>query len=141
MSEERRTGKCEECSRIREMATKQLCYRCYRRHQRAKERAEESPYSDITTPPFSRDARRVYAAYPKLLDVLSDLRVSQDHVREIIDICRPYLKPARQWLNIDERQFVEEPVDTEEFGEREHEADVHVHEDKRQLESETFVTV
>ena len=64
-------------------------------------------------------------AYPKLISALNDLRVSQDHTREVIDIVRPYLKPARQWLNVDER-FVGETADVG-FREREQENDVHVH--------------
>jgi hypothetical protein len=144
MKEQRRTGQCNECLKIREMATSTICFTCYRRHRRAMERAADSPYTDLSASPISRDGRRVLAAYPKLLSVLADLRVSRDGVREVIDIVRPYLKPAREWLNgaalIDscEREQPAEAVcetadwesDDAALGEREQQADVHVHDNQ-----------
>jgi len=130
MTEHRRSARCEECGLIREMATRQLCYRCYRRHARAKERLAEDPYSDFTTSPISRDGKRVLAGYQKLVSALADLRVSPDGCREVIDIIRPWLKSARAWLNVDRQIETDTPDDIDiPVGEREQAVDVHVHGD------------
>jgi len=101
---ERRNARCVECDRIREMATTELCFTCYRRHKRAMERAEDNPYTDLHTSPISKEGRRVLAGYNKLLGALSDLRLSRDGVHEVIDIVKPWLKPAKLWLNLSERE-------------------------------------
>jgi hypothetical protein len=80
------------------MATKQVCFMCYRRHRRARERAADNPYTDLSTSPISKDGRRVLSSYNGLLKAVADLRLSPDAVREVIDIVRPYLKPAAPWL-------------------------------------------
>ncbi len=92
---ERRIGKCTECGEIQEMATKQLCYRCYRRHERERNAPR---VVDRHNAGLRKEHQALVRGFAAVLTGLSDLRVSQGDVMEIRALLVPYLAPVAAYL-------------------------------------------
>jgi len=92
----RRVAACAECGESREMATSELCFACYRRAQRAEERAAAG--IDRHSTPIRREHKRALRAFAQVMAGLADLGVSKQDLVEIKEIITPYLQPLMEYF-------------------------------------------
>jgi len=93
----RRVGICSECGESREMATSHLCFACYRRAERAEERAA-SAVVDRHSTSIRREHKRALRAFAQVMAGLADLGVSKQDLVEIKEIITPYLQPLMEYF-------------------------------------------
>lgn len=96
--DDHRTDQCPECHREGvKMATKTLCFTCYRRARRADERSREE--FDRHSPAVRKEHTKVFRGYTGLMQAMADLRVGSADVTRILGIVSKYLDLARPFLN------------------------------------------
>jgi hypothetical protein len=96
MSESRRIDQCVECGEERAMATKDLCFRCYRRIRRGQERTG-LPF-DRHTPAVRKEHLRLHKGFNELLQAAHHLSLAPDEVKKIIRIAAPHLEPISSFV-------------------------------------------
>lgn len=94
----RRTDSCKNCGETREMATRDLCFKCYRREERASDR--QFAVIDRHTPAIRREHKKLFRGFTAVMTGLSDLGISQDDVFTIRQTIEPYLSPIAKFLTI-----------------------------------------
>lgn len=87
---------CINCGDVREIAAHGLCFRCYRREDRAKER--QLIGLDRHNPGIRPDHKRMFRGFSSVMTGLSDLGVSKTDVLTIRRIIDPYLDPIAKYL-------------------------------------------
>ena len=84
----RRLDGCINCGEVREIAAHGLCFTCYRRVERAAERAE----NPLGNGWLLRDHRKAFTVVTRMLTALSDCpAIEQSDRQKIQMILRPYL--------------------------------------------------
>ena len=84
----RRTDGCINCGEEREIAAHGLCFTCYRRKERAAERAE----NPLGNGWLLKDHRKAFTVVTRILTALSDCpAIEQSDRQKIQMILRPYL--------------------------------------------------
>ena len=83
----RKNDRCMNCGEMREIAAHGLCFACYRRNVREKERR------DAHTPSAQERAhhKRLLKAYSTVMQGLLEIGVQQNDVLEVKTVLRPYL--------------------------------------------------
>ena len=92
----RRQDGCINCGEEREIAAHGLCFKCYRRNQRAKDRTEEGPadpvWSRLSYGSLLREQKRSLRLITNVLTAISDCpAIEQRDRQQIQNILRPYL--------------------------------------------------
>jgi|SRR6516162_3313024 hypothetical protein len=103
----RKTESCLNCGEEREIAAHGLCFRCYRK----KERAGERQLVDRHGPAIRREHKDLLRGFQSLMVGLSDLRVAASDVAKIRQLVDPYLVPIAKFLSA-------QPSENEGAGER-----------------------
>jgi hypothetical protein len=88
---------CRNCGEEREMAAHGLCWKCYRREERANDR----PRVDRHSPGVRREHKKAFRGFTNLMLGLSDLGVSKNDVLAIRRMVEPYLEPIATFLALD----------------------------------------
>src|SRR5437899_133939 len=117
---EPRRARCATCGEVRELATREECYRCYRQRKREEERAAAEGSSegfggwsarhrsvDRHSQAIRREHRKLLGAYTRLIGVLGDLRVNEADVQSVIRLLTPYLELVAQFLPIGDPEHEE----------------------------------
>ncbi|SRR5579871_3706746 len=92
----RKAESCINCGEVREIAAHGLCFRCYRRQERAEER--QLAGVGRNNPAIRDEHKKVLRGFTSLMSGLSDLRVQANHVRTIRQLIDPYLEPIAEIL-------------------------------------------
>jgi hypothetical protein len=92
----RKTEGCTNCGEIREIAAHGLCFKCYRRNDRAGDRAFASV--DRHNPAIRQEHKKPFRGFTGLMVDLSNLGVSDADVLRIREIINPYLGPIAKFL-------------------------------------------
>jgi len=92
----RKTEGCTNCGEIREIAAHGLCFKCYRRNDRAGDRAFATV--DRHNPAIRQEHKKLFRGFTGLMVCLSDLGVSDADVLRIREIINPYLGPIAKFL-------------------------------------------
>ena len=92
----RRSDGCVNCGDVREIAAHGLCFRCYRRNERASE--QQAASVDRHNPGARREHKKLFRGFTSVMVGLSDLGVSQEHVLAIRKMIEPYLAPIAKFL-------------------------------------------
>ena len=85
------------------MATKHLCFTCYRRAGRENDRRELARPFDRHSPAVRREHSRLLRGYTGLLKATSDMSIGAEDVQRILGIIAPYLEPVRPFLTLPTR--------------------------------------
>ena len=112
----RRTDDCKNCGETREMATHDLCFKCYRREERAGDR--QFAVIDRHTPAIRREHKKLFRGFTAVMTGLSDLGISKDDVFTIRRTIEPYLTPIAKFLAVTPEQDEDEVNSEHEFPER-----------------------
>jgi len=91
----RREDGCINCGEVREIAAHGLCFKCYRREDRAKER--QLIGVDRHNPGIRREDKKMFRGFSSVMTDLSDLAVSRSDVLAIRRIIEPYLLPISSY--------------------------------------------
>jgi hypothetical protein len=92
----RRRNHCLNCGELRELAAHGLCFTCYRREDRARDR--EFASIDLHNPGIRREHQKLFRGFSGVMIGLSSLGVSKDDALEIRRIIAPYLGPIEKFL-------------------------------------------
>jgi hypothetical protein len=92
----RKTDGCVNCGEIREIAAHGLCFKCYRKNERALDRKFASV--NRHDPAIRREHKKLFHGFTSMMVGLSDLGVSNVAVIRIRGIIDPYLTPIEQFL-------------------------------------------
>ena len=92
----RRESSCINCGEIREIAAHGLCFTCYRREDRAKDR--QSVVVDLHNPGIRREHKKIFRGFKSVMDGLSDLSVQRSDVMAIRHMLDPYVAPIAEFL-------------------------------------------
>jgi len=87
---------CINCGEIREIAGHHLCFKCYRRDERADDRKFGGV--DRHNPGIRREHKKLFRGLTSMMVGLSDLGVSSPDVVRIRRIIDPYLTPIAKLL-------------------------------------------
>jgi hypothetical protein len=92
----RKTDGCTNCGEIREIAAHGLCFKCYRKDERAADRK----FATVNRhgPAIRREHKKLFHGFTSLMVGLSDLGVSHPDVIRIRGIIHPYLRPIATFL-------------------------------------------
>lgn len=112
----RRVDSCKNCGEIRGMATRDLCFKCYRREERASDR--QFARIDRHNPGIRREHKKLFRGFTSVMTGLSDLGVSSDDVLTIRRTIEPYLSPIAKFLAVTPVQDEGEVNGEHEFPER-----------------------
>ena len=93
---QRKTDGCTNCGEIREIAAHGLCFKCYRRDERAGDRAFATV--DRHDPGIRREHKKLFRGFTNMMVGLSDLGVSNPDVLRIRRIIDAYLRPIAEFL-------------------------------------------
>lgn len=112
----RRESECLNCGEVREMAARGLCFKCYRRNDRANDR--QFAGVDRHNPGIRREHKKMFRGFTGVMAGLSDLGVSKSDVLTIRRMLDPYVAPIAEFLGpTSEREEVEGAVNSEpEYG-------------------------
>ena len=92
----RKSESCVNCGEIREVAAHGLCFKCYRKDERADDRTFATV--DRHNPAIRREHKKLFHGFTSLMVGLSDLGVSHPDVIRIRGIIDPYLMPIAKFL-------------------------------------------
>jgi hypothetical protein len=92
----RRENECLNCGEVREMAAHGLCFKCYRRNDRANER--QFAIVDRHNPGIRREHKKMFRGFTGVMAGLSDLRVSKSDVLSIRAVLDAYVAPIAEFL-------------------------------------------
>ncbi len=81
----RKNDRCMNCGEIREIAAHGLCFACYRRNVRERERP------DAHTPQERAHHKRLLKAYSTVMQGLLEIGVRQEDALEVKAVLRPHL--------------------------------------------------
>jgi len=87
---------CINCGEVREIAAHGLCFKCYRREDRAKGR--QLIGVDRHNPGIRREHKKMFRGFSSVMTGLSDLGVSKTDVLAIRGVIDPYLDPIAKYL-------------------------------------------
>jgi hypothetical protein len=90
----RKIDSCLNCGEEREMAAHGLCFACYRRHERAQDRAR----IDRHTPAMRREHKKILRGFMGVMVGLGDLGVQKADMVAIRRMLEPYVTPISQFL-------------------------------------------
>lgn len=108
----RRSGGCINCGEIREIAAHGLCFRCYRKKERANDR--QFAGVDRHNPGIRREHKTLFRGFTSVMVGLSDLGVQKREVLAIRRMLEPYVTAIAEFLAIPSEQEEDEgDVDSE----------------------------
>jgi len=84
------------CGEEREIAAHGLCFKCYRREDRAKDRKFAG--TDRHNPGLRNEHKKLFRGFARVMSGLSDLGVSRSDVLTIRRVMEPYLLPISSFL-------------------------------------------
>jgi hypothetical protein len=96
MPSTRKTGGCLNCGEEREMAAFGLCFKCYRREDRAKDRKFAGV--DRHNPGIRKEQKKLFRGFTGVMAGLSDLGVQKNDVLTIRHILDPYVASIAEFL-------------------------------------------
>src|ERR1700745_3027975 len=96
MQSTRKVESCLNCGEVREIAAHGLCFKCYRREDRAKDR--ELTGTDRHNPGLRKEHKKMFRGFTSVMGGLSDLGVSRTAVLAIPPSLEPYLLPISSFL-------------------------------------------
>ena len=102
----RKIDSCTNCGEIRRMAAHDLCFKCYRRVERASDR--QFAGVDRHTPAIRREHKKLFRGFTAVMTGLSDLGISKDDVFTIRQTIEPYLTPIAKFLTVTPEQDEDE---------------------------------
>jgi hypothetical protein len=90
---QRREAECQECHEVRELATREECFRCYR----ARKRAEEAgPVVDRHNPGLRKEHQKLLNGFHKIMSGAQTLGLTQADTLRLRAFIAPYVAPV-QW--------------------------------------------
>jgi hypothetical protein len=92
----RRTEGCLNCGETREIAAHGLCFRCYRRNERADDR--QFAMVDRHNPGLRKEHKKMFRGFTGVMAGLSDLGVSKSDVLAIRRMLDPYVVAIAEFL-------------------------------------------
>jgi hypothetical protein len=92
----RKVEGCLNCGEVREIAAHGLCFKCYRREDRAKDR--DLSGTDRHNPGLRKEHKKMFRGFASVMAGLSDLCVSRSDVLAIRRSLEPYLLPISSFL-------------------------------------------
>lgn len=92
----RRTDGCMNCGETREIAAHGLCFRCYRKNERADDR--QFAGVDRHNPGIRREHKKMFRGFTSVMAGLSDLGVSKGDVLAIRRMLDPYVVSIAEFL-------------------------------------------
>jgi hypothetical protein len=92
----RKVEGCLNCGEVREIAAHGLCFKCYRREDRANERKFAA--TDRHNPGVLKEHKKMLRGFASVMSGLSDLGVSRPDVLAIRRALEPYLLPISSLL-------------------------------------------
>jgi hypothetical protein len=92
----RRTDGCMNCAEVREIAAYGLCFTCYRKNERARDR--QTAEVDRHSPGLRREHKKLFRGFTGVMVGLSALGVSNDDALKVRQIIGPYLEPIAKFL-------------------------------------------
>lgn len=92
----RRLDACINCGETREIAAYGLCFKCYRREERADDR--QFTGVDQHNPGIRKEHKKLLRSFTAVMVGLSDLGVGAGDVARIRQIIDPYLEPIAKFL-------------------------------------------
>jgi len=107
----RRESSCINCGEIREMAAHGLCFKCYRKEDRAKD--QQFAAVDRHNPGIRREHKKMFRGFTSVMAGLSDLGVQRSDVLAIRRMLDPYVAPIAEFLGPASEQEVEGTVNGE----------------------------
>ncbi len=96
MHETRKIDGCLNCGEVREMAAHGLCFKCYRRNDRANDR--QFAGVDRHNPGIRREHKKMFRGFTNVMAGLSDLGMSKTDVLAIRRMLDPYIAPIAEFL-------------------------------------------
>jgi hypothetical protein len=96
MHDTRKIQSCLNCGEVREIAAHGLCFKCYRREDRAKDR--EFAGADRHNPGLRKEHKKIFRGFATVMGGLSDLGLSRGDVLAIRRVMEPYLAPIANFL-------------------------------------------
>jgi hypothetical protein len=107
----RREDGCINCGETREIAAHGLCYKCYRKEDRAKDR--QFGAVDLHNPGIRREHKKLFRGFTGVMTGLSDLAVQKSDVLTIRRMLDPYVAHIAEFLGPASQQDVEGVVNGE----------------------------
>jgi hypothetical protein len=108
----RRTDGCRNCAEVREIAAYGLCFACYRKNERARDR--QAADVDRHSPGIRREHKKLFRGFTSVMTGLSDLAAQKKDVLTIRRMLEPYVAPIAEFLGPSaEEGEVDEPVNGE----------------------------
>src|ERR1700746_665480 len=92
----RKIQSCLNCGEVREIAAHGLCFKCYRREDRAKERKFAG--TDRHNPGLRKEHKKIFRGFASVMGGLGDWGVSRTAVLAIRPSLEPYLLPISSFL-------------------------------------------
>jgi hypothetical protein len=92
----RRENECLNCGEVREMAAHGLCFKCYRRNDRANDR--QFAGADRHNPGLRKEHKKLFRGFTGVMAGLSDLGVSKEDVLTIRRMLDPYVISIAEFL-------------------------------------------
>lgn len=93
----RKKEACTNCGEQREIAARGLCFRCYRRDERADDKKFTAV--DRHSPAIRREHKKLFRGFTAVMTGLSDLGVQRREVLAIREMLQPYIMPIAEFLN------------------------------------------
>jgi len=108
----RRIDACLNCGETREMAAHGLCFKCYRREDRADDR--QFALVDPHNPGLGKEHKKTLRGFTNVMAGLSDLGVQKDDVLKIRRMLDPYVALITEFLGpASEREELDGAVNSE----------------------------
>lgn len=108
----RKTDGCLNCGEVREIAAHGLCFKCYRREDRANDR--QFAAVDRHNPGIRKEHKQLFRGFTSVMAGLSDLGAQKSVVLTIRRLLDPYVAPIAEFLgSISESDKVEGVVNSE----------------------------
>ena len=108
----RRIDACLNCGETREMAAHGLCFKCYRREDRADDR--QFALVDPHNPGLRKEHKKTLRGFTNVMAGLSDLGVQRDDVLKIRRMLDPYVALITEFLGpASDRKELEGAVNSE----------------------------
>jgi hypothetical protein len=96
MHETRKIDGCLNCGEVREIAAHGLCFKCYRREDRANDR--QFTGVDRHNPGIRREHKKMFRGFTNVMAGLSELAMSKTDVLAIRRMLDPYIAPIAEFL-------------------------------------------
>lgn len=104
----RREDQCINCGEPREIASRGLCFKCYRRGERARDR----PVPNRHNLAIRKEHKKLFHGLTSVMTGMSELGVTKADVLEIRQIIEPYLAPIAEFLSLKLETTGSEPVNS-----------------------------